>query len=168
MSPVRAWKWKWSNGVEKSEIDLFWCLSMINNVKSCKKTMEEFKLSDSVQCFWNGTSGALCQKNTRPIQTKTQITQHFEKVWPILGGTRWKGTSRAFQKCCSFWDSNVLNQGEQRCFVILQFLNIQLQYPDHFCLCSSWFYTAVHCFSFLLIHVDVCQKIEKMLMFVKK
>ena len=37
MSPVRAWKWKWSNGVEKSETDLFWCISMTNNVKSCKK-----------------------------------------------------------------------------------------------------------------------------------
>ena len=31
MSPVRAWKWKWSNGVEKSESDLFWCISMTNN-----------------------------------------------------------------------------------------------------------------------------------------
>ena len=37
MSPTRAWKWKWSNGVEKSEIDLFWCISMTNNVKSCQK-----------------------------------------------------------------------------------------------------------------------------------
>ena len=26
MSAVRAWKWKWSNGVEKSEIDLDWMM----------------------------------------------------------------------------------------------------------------------------------------------
>ena len=37
LSAARAWKWKWSNGVEKSETDLFWCISMTNNVKSCKK-----------------------------------------------------------------------------------------------------------------------------------
>ena len=39
-----------------------------------------------IQCFYNGTSGALCwkrQKNTKTRETKTQITQIFEKVWPI-------------------------------------------------------------------------------------
>ena len=34
LSAARAWKWKWSNGVEKSETGLFWCISMTNNVKS--------------------------------------------------------------------------------------------------------------------------------------
>ena len=34
MSPGNGWKW--SNDVEKSEMDLFWCISMTNNVKSCK------------------------------------------------------------------------------------------------------------------------------------
>ena len=29
--------WKWSNGIERVERDLFWCISMTNNVKSCKK-----------------------------------------------------------------------------------------------------------------------------------
>ena len=29
--------WKWSNGVKRVERDLFWCISMTNNVKSCKK-----------------------------------------------------------------------------------------------------------------------------------
>ena len=28
--------WKWSNGVGKSEISIIWCLSITNNVKSCK------------------------------------------------------------------------------------------------------------------------------------
>ena len=39
-----------------------------------------------IQCFYNGTSGALCwkrKKNTKTRETKTQITQIFEKVWPI-------------------------------------------------------------------------------------
>ena len=29
--------WKWSNGVKRVERDLFWCISMTNNVKSYKK-----------------------------------------------------------------------------------------------------------------------------------
>ena len=53
MSPARGWKWKWSNGVGKSEMDLFWCISMANNVKSYKKSMEESKLSDSVFSRWD-------------------------------------------------------------------------------------------------------------------
>ena len=39
-----------------------------------------------IQCFYNGTSGALCwkrQKKHKSRETKTQITQIFEKVWPI-------------------------------------------------------------------------------------
>ena len=38
------------------------------------------------QWFNKATSGALCwkrQKNTKTRGTKTQITQNFEKVWPI-------------------------------------------------------------------------------------
>ena len=34
MSLVRGWKWKWSNGVGKGEMDLFWCTSMTNNAKT--------------------------------------------------------------------------------------------------------------------------------------
>ena len=39
-----------------------------------------------LQWFNKATSGALCwkrQKNTKTRGTKTQITQNFEKVWPI-------------------------------------------------------------------------------------
>ena len=62
MSPVRAWKWKWSNGVEKSESDLFWCISMTNNVKSCKKIngrVQTFRFS----VFTMGRQ-ELCAENT--------------------------------------------------------------------------------------------------------
>ena len=41
-------------------------------------------------------------KNNKTRETKMQITQNFEKVWPIQGGTIVKGTSRAFRKFCSF------------------------------------------------------------------
>ena len=37
MSPPNTHFWKWSNGVERVEMDLLWCISMTNNVKSCKK-----------------------------------------------------------------------------------------------------------------------------------
>ena len=81
MSAGRAWKWKWSYGVEKSETDLFWCISMTNNVKSCKK------INRRVQTFrFSVFTMGLCsnrQKNTKTRETKTQITQNFEKVWPI-------------------------------------------------------------------------------------
>ena len=81
LSAARAWKWKWSNGVEKSETDLFWCISMTNNVKSCKK------INGRVQTFrFSVFTMGLCwkrQKNTKTRETKTQITQNFEKVWPI-------------------------------------------------------------------------------------
>ena len=81
MSAARAWKWTWSNGVEKSETDLFWCISMTNNVKSCKK------INGRVQTFrFSVFTMGLCwkrQKNTKTRETKTQITQNFEKVWPI-------------------------------------------------------------------------------------
>ena len=33
-------RWKWSNGVRKGEIDLFWCISITNYVKSYKRSMK--------------------------------------------------------------------------------------------------------------------------------
>ena len=56
-------------------------ISMTNNVKSCKKSMEGSKLSDSVFLQWDVRSSVLkTPKNTKTRETKTQITQHFEKV----------------------------------------------------------------------------------------
>ena len=39
-SPKVGWKWKWSNGVGKSEMSIIWCISITNNVKSNKKITE--------------------------------------------------------------------------------------------------------------------------------
>ena len=36
-SPKVGWKWKWSNGVGKSEMSIIWCIYITNNVKSNKK-----------------------------------------------------------------------------------------------------------------------------------
>ena len=33
--------WKWSYGVEISEMGIFWCISITNNVESCKKINEK-------------------------------------------------------------------------------------------------------------------------------
>ena len=33
--------WKWSNGVKISEKGIFWCVSITNNVESCKKFNEK-------------------------------------------------------------------------------------------------------------------------------
>ena len=60
MSAVRAWKWKRSNGFEKSEIDLFWCISMTNNLKSCKKI--DGRHSDAVFLRWD------CAENVKKPQ----------------------------------------------------------------------------------------------------
>ena len=43
--------------------------------------MEESKHSDSVFLQWDFAENA--KKNTKTRETKTQITQNFEKVWPI-------------------------------------------------------------------------------------
>ena len=37
MIAAGEWKWKWSNSVLKTEMGIFWCISITNNVKSYKK-----------------------------------------------------------------------------------------------------------------------------------
>ena len=34
------WKWKWSNEVEKNEMNMVWCIYITNNVKTYKKLNE--------------------------------------------------------------------------------------------------------------------------------
>ena len=62
MSPGNGGKWKWPNVVGKSEMDLFWCISMTNNVKSCKKIkgrVQTFRFSVfTMGGHW--LTGALC------------------------------------------------------------------------------------------------------------
>ena len=46
MSPPDLWKWKWSNGVGKSEMSIIWCISITNNVKSNKKFNETAQMAN--------------------------------------------------------------------------------------------------------------------------
>ena len=94
---------KWSNGVERVEMDILWCISMTNNVKSCKNNQWKFS-NGQLLCFYKGTSvtsGALLKKlSTR--KTKTPISQFFPILWPIKGGTMSRCTARAFRKCVTY------------------------------------------------------------------
>ena len=87
----------WSNGVKKKEIDLFWCISMTNNVKSYKQINGRAQ----IQCFYKGTSGALCWKCYKPqklgklkhlvLNSKVYNICHFWYFWPRTWGLKnWK------------------------------------------------------------------------------
>ena len=82
-----------------------------------KNSMKRLKRPTSV--FYNGTLGALGwkrQKNTKTRETKTQITQNFEQVWPIEGGTICKRNLRK-------WNSaDNLNFPQKGCFIYVQSL----------------------------------------------
>ena len=50
-----GWKWKWSNGAgkRKSDMSIIWCISITNNVKSCKKkSMKQLKRPTSLISHW--------------------------------------------------------------------------------------------------------------------
>ena len=98
MSAGNGWKWKWPNGVEKSEMDLFWCISMTNNVKLCnKKSMQDSKLSNSVFLQWDVRRSLLKTRNT--MKTETPLTQKFLIQWRHVG---WHHVDQAFQKCVNY------------------------------------------------------------------
>ena len=75
MSPPDLWKWKWSNGVGKSEMSIFWCISITNNVKSNKKFNETAQTANFTyfplilyaklckRKRWNGWSKSLLLEN---------------------------------------------------------------------------------------------------------
>ena len=44
------WKWKWSNGVRKSEISIIWCISITNN--SNVKSRNKFTNSSNGRLRW--------------------------------------------------------------------------------------------------------------------
>ena len=75
MSPPNTHFWKWSNDIEKSESDLFWCKSMSNNVKSCKKIngrVQTFRFSVfTMGGHW--LTGALSQKRGKQGKLKREL-----------------------------------------------------------------------------------------------
>ena len=64
-----------------SEMDIFWCISITNNVESCKKINEKVQTANFNDLTRQRQE--LCAenaKNTKTRETKTQITQNFEIV----------------------------------------------------------------------------------------
>ena len=71
--------WKWSQKYQKSEISLTWCISTINNVKSCKK----FNETDQMANYANANaffSVAKISEVSRVCYMKADILL-FLKTW---------------------------------------------------------------------------------------
>ena len=100
MIAAGEWKWKWSNSVLKSEMGIFLCISITNNVKSYKKFDGKAQTAKFTVFAREISSTALKTWKTR--KTKTWITQNFQILYHIQGTTMWKSTSSAFQKCGTF------------------------------------------------------------------
>ena len=101
MIPAGGWKWKWSNSVLKSEMGIFWCMSITNNVKSYKKF--DGKAQTAKFTVLQGEISSTVLKTWKTRETETWFSQNFELLYPIQGTTRWKLTSWGFRKCGSFW-----------------------------------------------------------------
>ena len=83
MSPPDLWKWKWSNGVGKSEMSIIWCISITNNVKSNKKFNETAQTAN-----FTDFPLILCgngPKATKTTQTQTLFSQIGTFFWGIQG-----------------------------------------------------------------------------------
>ena len=83
MIPAGGWKWKWSNSVLKSEMGIFWCISITNNVKSYKKFDGKAQTAKFTVFAREISSTALKTWKTR--KTKTWITQNFQILYHIQG-----------------------------------------------------------------------------------
>ena len=89
MSPPDLWKWKWSNGVGKSEMSIIWCISITNNVKSNKKINETAQTANFTDfpliLSGNGPKGTktLFSEVFMVCHRKTDV-QGFPKMWLLL------------------------------------------------------------------------------------
>ena len=66
-----------------------------------KKSIKKLKRPNSLFLQWEVSSSVLKTWKTR--ETKTRITQNFQILYHIQGGTIWKSRSSAFRKCGTFW-----------------------------------------------------------------
>ena len=108
MIPAGGLKWKWSNSVLKSEMGIFWCISITNNVKSYKK-FDEKAQTVKFTVFARAISSAVL-KTWKTRETKTRITQNFQILYHIQGTTIGKLTSWGFRKCGSFCPGEFLKR----------------------------------------------------------
>ena len=82
-------KWKWSNGVGKSEISIIWCISITNNVKSCKKiqwnsskaNFTDFPLTDGAvvepQCLCKWLQEIDSKRKSISVHCFCRVFAHF-------------------------------------------------------------------------------------------
>ena len=71
-------------------MDLFWCISMTNNVESCKKSMEGSKLSDSV--FYNAQWRKQWFREIKVFKKCPKVNPYCNAIFdPILFKTFWDG-----------------------------------------------------------------------------
>ena len=104
---LKVAKWCWKQQNEHNLIYIYH--------KQCENMQKiQWKCSNGqIQCFYKGTSGALCwkpKKTRKTRETKTRIAQNFLIVWPIPGCTMSKSMPRAFRKCGTFRYLKVFNQ----------------------------------------------------------
>ena len=106
MSPGDGWKWKWPNVVGKSEMDLFWCISLTNNVKSCKKNQ------------WNSSNGQLHWFPIDFLWKWSIMVQNYATQMPFLCCKHFCEVSRV----CHI-KADVLPFPKMWCFLCYNFLN---------------------------------------------
>ena len=119
MSAAGEWKWKWSNSVLKSEMGIFLCISITNNVKSYKKFDGKAETAKFTVFAREISSTALKTWKTR--KTKTWITQNFQILYHIQGTTRRTLRSWAFKNVVLFgcyWLSQISRKfcGQRKCY----------------------------------------------------
>ena len=78
-----GWKWKWSNGAgkRKSEMSIICCISITNNVKSCKQNQ------------WNSSNGKLYWFTIEFLWKWSKMNQNYANTnanenWSILQAIR--------------------------------------------------------------------------------
>ena len=94
-SPKVGWKWKWSNGVGKSEMSIIWCISITNNVKSNKKkSMKQLKRPNSLISHWfsvemvhNGPK--LCKRKRFFLCCKFSKEKSRYAIWHCISMSAW-------------------------------------------------------------------------------
>ena len=70
---------KWSNGVERVERNLCWCISLTNNVKSCKKISGRAQTSRF--SVFTRVRQELCAENAKKLQKLGKLKRLFLKFF---------------------------------------------------------------------------------------
>ena len=117
--PADPGKWNWSNGVRKSEIGLFWCISITNNVlpSHLKSTMDvgipklRTLMYDAPWVPWTTGMTLQCSNSTRKSMTYQSMTRHNN-----TNNAKTLRSSNSTRKCKTF--QNITNQiyKERMCY----------------------------------------------------